>query len=109
MDPELWLCGWLASYSECPVRVLEWPIPAPDLILAVNRIQPRALLLHGSQRLNIEQLKKSLIGVTCPQLLAGQAVLIHQEELEEFSQLTCSTDPLQTYHNLLNLKLLQHY
>lgn len=108
MEPELWLCGWLASYSECPIRVLEWPIPAPDLALAVNRMQPRAVLLYGSQRLNIEQLRKLIKTVHCPLLLSGQAVTIHRDELTEFTQLTCSADPLQTYQSLLRLNLLQN-
>ncbi len=109
MQPELWLTGWLASYSECPVQVLEWPIPAPDLALAVQHIQPRAVLLYGSQRLNLEQLRKLLLGVDCPLLLAGQAVTIHREELTEFPQLSCATDPLQAYHALLRLNLLQSH
>jgi len=107
MEPELWLCGWLASYSECPIRVLEWPIPAPDLALAVKRTQPRAVLLYGSQRLNIEQLRKRIEAVHCPLLLSGQAALIHRDELAECPQLTCSTTPLETYHSLLRLNLLQ--
>ena len=109
LEPELWLCAWLASYAECPVRVLEWPIPAPDLALAVKHIQPRALLLYGSQRLNLEHLHKLLAGLECPLLLAGQAVSIHRDELADFTQLTCATDPLQAYHSLLHLNLLQNH
>ena len=108
-QPHLWLCAWLISYSECPVRVLEWPIPTADLSLAVNRLRPRALLLHSSQRLNLEQLRSSLSNIHCPVLLSGQAVKIHQTELLELAQLTCSIEPLQAYHQLLELQLLQSH
>lgn len=107
MEPELWLCAWLASYAQCPVRVLEWPIPAPDLALAVKRIQPSAVLLYGSQRLNFEYLHKLITGIECPILIAGQAVSIHRDELADYSQLTCTTDPIQAYRSLLHLNLLQ--
>lgn len=109
MEPGLWLCAWLTSYTECPVRVLEWPIPAADLTLAVKRLQPRAVLLYGSQRLNFEHLRKLLIGIESPLLLAGQAASIHRNELAQFTQLTCATDPLQAYQHLLNLNILQNH
>lgn len=109
MEPELWLCAWLVSYSECAVQVFEWPIPAPDLSRAIKRLKPRAVLLHSSQRLQLEQLRKLLLGIDCPVLLSGPAVSIHQEALTQFSQLTCSIDPLQTYQNLLRLNLLQKH
>lgn len=107
MEPELWLCAWLASYAQCPVRVLEWPIPAPDLALAMKRIKPSAVLLYGSQRLNLEYLHKLITGIECPILIAGQAVSIHRDELADCTQLTCATDPIQAYRSLLHLKLLQ--
>lgn len=106
MEPELWLCGWLASYAECPVRVLEWPIPAPDLALAVKRLQPRALLLYGSQRLQVESLRELIENLPCPVLLSGQSVTIHRDELADLTQLNCAADPLQTYHSLQHLNLL---
>lgn len=107
LQPELWLCGWLASYSACPVQVLEWPLPTPDLVLAVQRMQPRALLLYSDQRLAIESLQKLGTDLQCPLLLAGQAVRIHQAELLDYPQLNCANDPLQAFHSLLKLNLLQ--
>ncbi len=107
MEPELWLCAWLASYAQCPVRVLEWPIPAPDLALAMKRIKPSAVLLYGSQRLNLEYLHKLITGIECPILIAGQAVSINRDELADCTQLTCVTDPIQAYRSLLHLNLLQ--
>lgn len=109
MDPEPWLCAWLASYSECPVRVLEWPIPAPDLALAFQRIQPRAVLLNANQRLQLPQLEQLIEGLDCPLILSGQAALIHQEHLKTLPQLNSAVDPLQTLHCLVQLNLLQNH
>lgn len=108
MQPDLWLAGWLASYSEYPIRVLEWPIPSPDLALAVKQMEVRAVLLYGSHSLNLEQLHTLLNGVQCPLVLFGQAVTIHREELNEFTRLTCATDPLHAFQSLLRLNLLQN-
>ena len=106
MQPDLWLAGWLLSSFDSPIRVLEWPIPAPDLALAVKHMQARAVLLHGSQSLNFEYLRKLLCNLLCPTLLFGQAVSIHQEELNEFPKLTCAADPVQALQSLLRLNLL---
>ena len=106
---ELWLCAWLVSYAQCPVQVLEWPITAPDFALAAKRLKPRAAILYGSQRLNLENLRKMLTGADCPLLLAGPAASIHSDELVDFAQLTCATDPLHVYASLLKLNLLQNH
>lgn len=106
MQPGLWLCGWLASYFECPVQVLESAISAPDLSLAVSQIKPRAVILYGDQRLKPKQLQELLAAVPSPLLLAGQATRIHQAELLELPQLTCATDPLHTLQQLLQLNIL---
>src|SRR5690606_22280208 len=66
MEPQLWLCAWLASNAECPVRVLDWPIPAPELALAVTRMQARAVLLVSSQSLDLSYLRRLLASVDCP-------------------------------------------
>lgn len=109
MAPELWLSSWLASYSECPVRVLEWPLPSQDLLLAIDRLQPRAVLMYSSQRLNLEDLRELTATVDCPLLLSGHAASIHREALTDVSQLTCADDPLQVYHSLLQLNLIQQH
>ena len=109
MEPELWLSSWLASYSECPVRVLEWPMPSQDLLLAIDRLQPRAVLMYSSQRLNLENIHELLSTVQCPLLLSGHAASIHREALADISQLTCADDPLQVYHSLLQLNLIQQH
>lgn len=87
-------------------KVLEWPIPAADLALAVNHIKPGTVLLYGNQRLNIEQLDSIITVAEYPLLLAGQAVTIHQDDLTNFTQLTCATDSLEAYHCLLDLNIL---
>lgn len=109
MEPELWLCAWLASYSECPVRVFEQPIPVADLQLAITRLQPRAVLLHGSQRLALDHLHSylALADSACLFLLSGPAAAIHQDTVADCKHVSCASDPLQTYHQLVNLKLLQ--
>lgn len=109
MEPELWLSSWLASYSECPVRVFEWPMPSQDLLLAIDRLQPRAVLMYSSQRLNLEDIRALLSTAQCPLLLSGHAASIHRETLADVSQLTCADDPLQVYHSLLQLNLIQQH
>ena len=52
MAPGLWLTAWLASSAGCPVEVFDWPLPPTELALAVEHIQPRAVLLYSSQALN---------------------------------------------------------
>lgn len=106
MQPELWICAWLASYSECPVQVLEWPIPAADLALAAQQIEPRAVLLYASQSLAIKHFEQLIAGLDCPVLLTGPAALIHQEQLQQLPQVNYATDPLQARNCLLQLKLL---
>ena len=32
MEPGLWLCAWLASASDCPVEVFDWPLPTNELL-----------------------------------------------------------------------------
>ena len=34
IEPGLWLSAWLASSTDCPLRVLEWAVPAEDLAQA---------------------------------------------------------------------------
>ncbi len=73
LEPALWLCAWLVGSAECPVSVLDWPLPAPQLALAVQRMQPRAVLLYASEALDRDALARLLQGVACPCLLCGPA------------------------------------
>ncbi|AOE87375.1 MerR family transcriptional regulator [Pseudomonas sp. TCU-HL1] len=106
MEPSLWLTAWLASSTDCPVEVFDWPVPAAELTLAVAHIQPRALLLYSSQPFNAAQLPRLLNGHPCPCLLAGPAVAIHQAELEPGTHL--AEGPLDALQTLSDLGLLQH-
>ena len=108
MEPGLWLCAWLASDAECPVQVLDWAIPATELSLAVQRIQPRGLLLYASQSLKPAPLQRLLPGIACPALLCGPASSIHRQQLQG-SELYLTDDPLDALHCLQSLDLLGGY
>ncbi|PSS58757.1 MerR family transcriptional regulator [Pseudomonas sp. BBP2017] len=106
MEPGLWLCAWLASSSGCPVRVLEWAIPAGDLALATRHINPRAVLLHSNQSIEPRHLQCLLAAGGSPFLLCGHVVSIHQESLAELPNLHLAGDPLIALHCLQRLGLL---
>lgn len=110
MAPGLWLSAWLASSAGCPVAVFDWPLPPAELALALEHIQPRALLLYGSQALSSAQVQQLLNGAACPSLLVGQVVQIHQQELQAIASdnpaLHLAIDPLAALHVLTDLNLL---
>ncbi|MGB4075279.1 MerR family transcriptional regulator [Pseudomonas sp.] len=110
MAAGLWLTAWLASSAGCAVEVFDWPLPPTELALAVEHIQPRAVLLYSSQALNSTQLQRLLAGYDCPCLLVGQVVQIHAEELvaitAQNAELSLAADPLAALHNLTDLNLL---
>lgn len=102
-DPELWLTAWLASSADCPVEVLDWPVPANELLLAVERLSARAMVLYASRSVPIESLSRHLPYCPCPVVLAGPAVLIHGPELREragLPALLLASDPLATQMTL---------
>jgi hypothetical protein len=86
LEPHLWLSAWLASSADCPVEVFDWPLPAGELALAVEHLQPRAVLLYSSKALHLSGLEKLLGGVRCPKLVVGPTVCIHQAELAVLAQ-----------------------
>jgi DNA-binding transcriptional MerR regulator len=108
-DPHLWICAWLASDAGCPLSVLDWAIPANELVVAVVRIRPRALLLCLGQAINLHPLERSLAAVNIPKLLSGSAVSIHREAIEDWSlaDLHLFDSPLDVLHGLQRLHLLQ--
>lgn len=110
MEPGLWLCAWLASSSDCPVEVLDWPLPPGELNLALETIAPRALLLYSSQALEANQVRRHLPKLhgssPVPLLLAGPASVIHQDELADLADLHLVFDPLSAHQRLLHLGLL---
>lgn len=110
MEPGLWLCAWLASSSDCPVQVLDWPLPPGELNLALETMAPRAVLLYSSQALEASQLRRQLpklhASSPVPLLLAGPAAVIHQDELTALPALHLVFDPLDAHHRLLTLGLL---
>lgn len=106
MEPDLWLCAWLASDAECPVQVLDWPVPPPQLAVAVRQLNPRAVLLCGDQPLGLPRLRQLLNDIACPRLLCAPAVAIHPDALQELGNLHVSGDPLEALGQLHHLGLL---
>ncbi|MEK1905791.1 MAG: MerR family transcriptional regulator [Pseudomonas sp.] len=110
LEPNLWLCAWLASSADCPVQVFDWPVPAAELLLAVEHSAPRALLLYAGQALDNAQLRRELprLHSACgvPVLLVGHATQIHAEELQHLPSLHLARDPLDAEQLLQRLGLL---
>ncbi|MBS7661896.1 MerR family transcriptional regulator [Pseudomonas lalucatii] len=109
MEPGLWLTAWLASSAGHAVEVFDWPVPAAELGLAVERIRPRALLLYAGQALDATRLPRLLGNGHCPTLLAGPAVRIHRQALSGLlagrDDLTLAEDPLAALQALNDLNL----
>ncbi|AZF51219.1 Transcriptional regulator, MerR family [Pseudomonas sp. R4-34-07] len=105
LEPHLWLSAWLASSADCPVEVFDWPLPAGELALAVEHLQPRAVLLYSSKALQVPALTKLLAGVGCPILIAGPTVCIHHAELaaltRDLPDVFVAEDPLSAHQILL--------
>ncbi|MBB2494533.1 MerR family transcriptional regulator [Aquipseudomonas ullengensis] len=110
LEPNLWLSAWLASSAECSVEVLDWPVPAAELLLAVEHSAPRALLLYAGQALDNAQLRRELprLHSACnvPVLLVGHATQIHADELHTLPGLHLARDPLDAEQLLQRLGLL---
>ena len=110
LEPHLWLSAWLASSADCPVEVFDWPLPAGELALAVEHLQPRAVLLYSSQALHLSALAKLLGGIRCPKLIVGPTVCIHQAELTvltgDMPELFVAEDPLSAHQILIQRGLL---
>ena len=110
LEPHLWLSAWLASSADCPVEVFDWPLPTGELALAVEHLQPRAVLLYSSKAINLAVLPKLLSGTRCPILIAGPTVCIHQAELavltQEIPELLLAEDPLSAHQLLTQRGLL---
>ncbi|MBZ9781755.1 MerR family transcriptional regulator [Pseudomonas sp. REP124] len=110
LEPHLWLTAWLISSADCPVEVFDWPLPAGELALAVDHLQPRGVLLYSSKAMNLSQLTKLLNGVSCPKMIAGPTVCIHHAELSERISETCelylAEDPLSAHQALIQRGLI---
>ncbi|MBB1521329.1 MerR family transcriptional regulator [Aquipseudomonas guryensis] len=110
LEPNLWLCAWLASSAGCPVEVYDWPMPLAELAIAVDNITPRALLLYASQALDAAQIRRELprLNSACavPLLLAGPAAQIHADELHNLPGLHLATGPMAADRLLHQQQLL---
>jgi DNA-binding transcriptional MerR regulator len=106
MQPELWLCAWLASELGYPVRVLDWSIPARDIAMTIRLIAPLATLFYSDQRIAANDLQHLSDASACPQLLCGQAVYIHHDTLSERPHLHLADSPLSALRCLQRLILI---
>ncbi len=111
LDLQLWLIAWLVSSTGCPVEVFDWPLPAGELGLAVERLAARAVVLSVRKRFDTGQLGRLFKGVHCPKLLCGPAVIIHKAALNErmlaIAQLHLREDLPTGFQCLQQLRLLQ--
>lgn len=80
-DPQLWLCAWLVSEAGCAVEVFDWPLPARELALAVQRLQPCALVMCLNAAVDPRELQRSLNVIDLPKLLLGSTVSIYKQRL----------------------------
>ncbi|MCP8633942.1 MerR family transcriptional regulator [Pseudomonas mosselii] len=84
-DAEFWLCAWLLSSNGYPLEILEWSVEPRQLRLAVEHLQPRALLLHLGRRPDLAALGRALKDVNTLKLLGGSTVSLHETELHALS------------------------
>ncbi|RML90462.1 MerR family transcriptional regulator [Pseudomonas savastanoi] len=110
LEPHLWLAAWLVSSADCPVEVFDWPLPVGELALAAEYLKPRGILLYSSKALNVAQLPRLLANITCPVVLSGPTVQIHNAELlvqaSEIAGLTLAHDALGAQIELGKLGLI---
>jgi DNA-binding transcriptional MerR regulator len=110
LEPHVWLTAWLISSADCPVQVFDWPLPASELALAVDLLQPRGVLLYSSKAINLSQLVKLLNGASCPKMIAGPTVCIHNTELSaitsEIADLYLAETPLAAHQALVQCGLI---
>jgi len=110
LEPHLWLAAWLISSADCPVEVFDWPLPAGELTLAVEHLQPRGVLLYSSKAMNLAQLPRLLKGVGCAKMIAGPTVCIHHAELSAsttgIADLYLAEDPLSAHRALIQCGLI---
>ncbi|PIO95196.1 helix-turn-helix-type transcriptional regulator [Pseudomonas syringae] len=110
LEPHLWLAAWLVSSADCPVEVFDWPLPVGELALAAEYLKPRGIFLYSSKSLNVTHLPRLLANITCPVVLSGPTVQIHNAELlvqaKEISGLTLAHDVLSAQIELGKLGLI---
>jgi hypothetical protein len=85
-------------------------VPLNQLNLAIERLNPRALLLHANQRLEVKLLRQQLPALAAnaqpPLLLIGLAARIHASELHSLPGLTLAATPIDVLQHLQQLDLL---
>lgn len=108
VDPGLWLTAWLVS-AVAPVELIERAVPFAELALALERLNPTALLLHTDQSLDKACLQRQLPRLAregaAPLVLVGPASLIHRAALEE-APVRLAEGPLQVLAQLAEADLL---
>lgn len=113
LEPDIWLCAWLAAKAsactERPLQVFDWPIAPSELGLALDSLQPAAVLIYSSQRLDSSWLRRDFPRLASsaglPVLFGGPAASIHAQELADIPGLHLFDSPADIAESLQQLKL----
>ena len=108
LDPGMWLTAWLASGNQLLIDVFQWPVPLAELGLALDSMQPAALLLYASQTLDADCLQRHLPRLASssgvPLLLVGTAASRHAAELGDIPGLSLAVTPLDALNELQRMQ-----
>lgn len=104
MSPGLWLCAWLLNSADCPVQIIDWPLPSSAWSTALANIAPRALLLYGQNKLGADQ-QQWLQQPEPVTFLCGRTVCFHRSDFDR-SDLHLIEDPLDAVQTLQHLGVL---
>ncbi|VVQ15646.1 hypothetical protein [Pseudomonas fluorescens] len=111
MELGLWLTAWLASSAGSAVDVFDWPLPPTELAMAIEYIQPKALLVYSSQALNSTHWPRLQTGYAGPCLIIDPAAHIHHQALQtqarQNGEPDLAQDPLTALQILADLNLLE--
>ena len=106
LEPQLWLLAWLLAQRGQRVEVLDWPLPAPELLQWQEQRGAHAMVLYASGKLTnplaLEQLDDLRQRCQASVLLAGPCCSIYAEQLPPEEHLS---DPLQAFSALQQLGL----
>ena len=107
MEPALWMTGWLLSSNEMPLDILDWPVPLSELGLALDCMEPRALLLFAGQSLDTRHLERHLPRMAgssgIPLILTGPAASIHVTALHDVPGLSIAITPIDVLKQIQSL------
>ncbi|WP_407315067.1 MerR family transcriptional regulator [Pseudomonas sp. nanlin1] len=110
LEPHLWLTAWLVSSANCPVTVLDWPLPPSELALASERLKARAVLFYSRKVVGPGVLARLASSCSSPAWLVGPAVVLHRNEAgpagDDMAGLSLAPTPLAALQALQQAGLL---